>query len=220
MEDEKQYKLHHTTQPALQKMREHKESYETTVGGLSISVLPGVWSPAYDWSGEFMIENFPNVKDKDVLEIGCGSGLISVYAGLSGAKKVISVDINPKAVENTALNFGKHKIKHGKAFFSDGFEKVEGAFDLIIFNAPYHGSKPGDLLEYAVTDEDYRLMRNFFVDVSRHLRPNAVILLGFSESGDLNLFRDLIQANHFLIRRELSEWKQGYNCMIFELVKI
>lgn len=201
-------------------MRSHTVSYETSVGDLTITVLPGVWSPAYDWSGEFMIANLPDVKDKDVLEIGSGSGLISVYAGRSGAKQVTSVDINPTAVENTVLNFSKCEIRFGTAFQSDGFTGVKGTFDVIVFNAPYHGCKPADLLEYACADEDYHSLRGFFRDVSSYLRPNGIVLLGFSESGDLGLFRSLVQAHHFHIRRELSEWKHGYNCMIFELTRI
>ena len=167
-----------------------------------------------------MVANFPDVKGKDVLEIGSGSGLISVYAGRSGAKQVTSVDINPRAVENTILNFSKFGIRCGSAFVSNGFALVEGTFDVIVFNAPYHGCKPADLLEYACADEDYRALRGFFRDVSSHLRPNGIVLLGFSESGDLGLFRALVQEHHFHIRRELSEWKHGYNCMIFELTSI
>ena len=213
------YKLHSTTQPALQQMRAHKENYEVELRGMSIIVEPGVWSPAYDWSGQFMIDNLPDFTGKDVLEVGSGSGLISVYAGRSGAKQITSVDINPKAVENTSMNFRKHGIKCGCAFVSDGFSKVRGDFDVVIFNAPYHGCKPADLLEYACADEDYRALRGFFHDVLNHLRQDGVIMLGFSESGDMELFRSLITKYKLEVRRELSEWKHEYNCMVFELSK-
>jgi len=220
MNDTNSYKLHETTQPALARMRSHRTNYEVAVGDLTITVLPGVWSPAYDWSGAFMIEKFPDVREKDVLEIGSGSGLISVHAARSGAKQVTSVDVNPEAVKNTALNFSKHRIECGTAFLSNGFEEVHGAFDVIVFNAPYHGCKPADFLEYACADEDYRSLRGFFHGVTSHLRPNGIVMLGFSESGDLSLCRSLIQAHHFRVLRELSEWKQGYNCMIFELALV
>ena len=105
---------------------------------MSIIVEPGVWSPAYDWSGQFMIDNLPDLTGKDVLEVGSGSGLISVYAGRSGAKQITSVDINPKAVENTSMNFRKHGIKCGCAFVSDGFSKVRGDFDVVIFLSLIH----------------------------------------------------------------------------------
>jgi release factor glutamine methyltransferase len=198
-------------------MRAHKASYEVRVLGITITVLPGVWSPAYDWSGIFMIANFPDVKGKDVLEIGCGSGLISVHAALSGARHVTAVDINPIAVENTRLNFSKFEIDFGSAHVSNGFAEVAGDFDVVVFNAPYHGCRPGDMLEYACADEDYQSLRAFFSDVRTHLRPDGLVELGFSESGDLKLFRSLIELHRFGIRRELSDWREGYNCMFFEL---
>lgn len=214
------YELHNTTRPALEKMRAHETSYEVRVAGRPITVLPGVWSPAYDWSGEFLIVNFPDVAGKDVLEIGCGSGLISLHAALSGAKHVTAVDINPLAVDNVSVNFGKYGIESGTCFVSDGFSAVSGDFDVVVFNAPYHGCKPEDMLEHACADEDYRSLRAFFRDVGNHLRPDGLVELGFSESGDLNLLKSLIMLYGFGIRRELSDWKEGYNCMLFELAKV
>jgi len=217
--DSAHYELHSTTRPALERMRAHKASYEVSVAGITITVLPGVWSPAYDWSGNFMIANFPNVIGKDVLEIGCGSGLISVHAALSGAKHVTAVDINPIAVENTAMNFRIHGISSGTAFVSNGFSAVSGDFDIVVFNAPYHGCKPDDMLEYACADENYQTLHAFFDDLECHLRPNGEVELGFSESGDLKLFRKLIELHHFRIQRERSDWREGYNCMLFELAR-
>lgn len=213
------YELHSTTRPALEKMRTHKASYEVFVAGITITVLPGVWSPAYDWSGDFMIANFPDVKGKDVLEIGCGSGLISVHAALSGARHVTAVDINPLAVENTAINLKKYGISLGTVIVSNGFSAVSGDFDIVVFNAPYHGCRPDDMLEYACADENYQTLRAFFGDLGCHLRPNGQVELGFSESGDLKLFRSLIGIHGFRITRELSEWREDYNCMLFELAQ-
>lgn len=192
----------------------------STSGNMAITVFPGVWSPAYDWSGEFVISNFPNVVDKRVLEMGCGSGLISIHAALNGAKWVESVDINPKAVENTLFNFNRYKINNCAVYESDGFTNISEKFDVIVFNAPYHGCKPNDILEYAVADNNYVTLKSFFHNLKKHLTENGIAVISFAESGDLTLLRELINKYQFKIIKELSEWKNDYNCMIFELEQI
>lgn len=218
MTDKPEYTLHSTTPGAVAQMREHQVAYDTNVAGLPIIVLPGVWSPAYDWSSAFYIENFPDVTGKSFLEIGCGTGVISVFAGRRGASRVVAVDVNPDAVRNADLNFEKFRIPNAEAFLSDGFGNIRGQFDVITWNAPYHGSRPADLLERGCADEDYRDIRAFFRGVRKFLKPEGTVVFGFSESGDLPLIETLILEANFHIKRRLSDWRQDYNCILFELV--
>jgi len=180
-------------------------------------VLPGVWSPAYDWSSLFYVENLPVVRGLDFLEIGCGTGVISVHAARAGARRVVVVDVNPEAVTNTKLNFERFGVECGEAFVSDGFGAVTGRFDVVTWNAPYHGAPPADMLERGCTDENYRDIRSFFANVMGYLKPDGTVVFGFSESGDLPLIERLISDSGFRVRRKLSDWRQGYNCMLFDL---
>lgn len=215
-----EYKLHYTTPTALERMRSHWAPYETDVRGLNILVLPGVWSPAYDWSSLFYVENLVDVNGLDCLEIGCGTGVISLHAARTGARRVVAVDINPEAVTNTRLNFERSGVTNGEVFQSDGFDSVTGSYDVVIWNAPYHGARPADMLERACTDEEYRDIRSFFRCVAHYLKPGGTVLFGFSESGDLLLIEKLIAEAGFRVKRKLSEWRHGYNCILFELMII
>jgi release factor glutamine methyltransferase len=213
------YSLHTTTPGALTSMRAHTEPYDVEVAGRRIIVLPGVWSPAYDWSSLFYVENFPDVNGRSFLEIGSGTGVISVFAGLNGAARVVAVDVNEAAVQNSALNFERFGLKNAVAFVSDGFAATNEKFDVVTWNAPYHGSRPNDMLERGCADEGYRDIRAFFRDVESHLTPGGLVVFGFSESGDLPLIETLIADAGFRVKQRLSDWRQDYNCMLFVLAR-
>ena len=67
---------------------------------INITNFDGVYEPAEDsW---LMVNNLPDFQGS-VLEIGCGSGIISLHLAQRG-NEVTAVDINPKAVEATKFN--------------------------------------------------------------------------------------------------------------------
>ena len=143
--------------------------------------------------------------------------MISFFAARDGAGPVLAVDANPAAVENTRRNFERYGLKNAEAILSEGFDAVRGKFDVIVWNAPYHGSRPSDALERGCADEDYRGIRAFFRDVGAHLNPGGRVVFGFSESGDLPLIESLIKAAGFQVVRKLSDWRADYNCLLFDL---
>ena len=51
-----------------------------------------------------------DVKDKYVIDYGCGSGILAIAAALLGAKKVIGVDIDPQALEATQENAKRNGV--------------------------------------------------------------------------------------------------------------
>lgn len=70
-----------------------------------------------------------------VLDVGCGSGILSIAALLCGAKSAVGVDIDQKAVdtarENAALNGVDDRYTALCGSFTD---KVEGKFDIVLAN--------------------------------------------------------------------------------------
>jgi release factor glutamine methyltransferase len=75
-----------------------------------------------------------------VLEIGVGSGIISVMLSILIPEiEIIAVDINDKALELAKSNAIKHDVEEKITFIkSDLFENVPNiAFDMVISNPPY-----------------------------------------------------------------------------------
>ena len=51
-----------------------------------------------------------DVKDKIVIDYGCGSGILAIAAALLGAKKVIAIDIDPQALEASQANAKRNGV--------------------------------------------------------------------------------------------------------------
>lgn len=72
-----------------------------------------------------------NLKDKVVIDYGCGSGVLGVAALLLGAKEVLAVDIDPQAIlatrQNAALNNVSDRLK---VFLPEEFSEYQSAHDL------------------------------------------------------------------------------------------
>ncbi len=52
-----------------------------------------------------------DLKDKSVIDYGCGSGILAIAAALLGAKKVIGVDTDPQALEATQANAERNNVE-------------------------------------------------------------------------------------------------------------
>lgn len=82
-----------------------------------------------------MMEDYVT-RDTEFLDVGCGSGILSVSALLLGAKKAVAVDIDPLAVkkarENAELN-GFDETRY-TAIEGDLADKVTGKYNVVAAN--------------------------------------------------------------------------------------
>lgn len=108
--------------------------------GYKINVDENVLIPRYET--EYLVEKTINYSKKifdgklDILDLGTGSGAISIALGKKLDSNVTGVDISDKALEvarNNALqnNININFIK------SDMLENVTGKYDIVISNPPY-----------------------------------------------------------------------------------
>lgn len=145
------------------------------------------WEPRDTTSLRELIGTTELVKGKTVLEIGTGSGLVSLCCLAAGAEKVVATDVNPAAVENARYNAERLGL-------SDRFEvrlvslddksayAVIGAdekFDLIISNPPWENDTPKSIDEYALYDTSFALLHTLLRDLPAHLKPGGKALLAY-----------------------------------------
>lgn len=102
--------IHFTYRPAIIWYLQKDRSYDFQ--GLNLWIKHGVFHPGFFFSTKLLIKVLENVdlKGKSLLELGCGSGLISAYSARAGAD-VTASDINAKAVINTIENLELNHLR-------------------------------------------------------------------------------------------------------------
>ncbi|MCD4833945.1 MAG: 50S ribosomal protein L11 methyltransferase [Bacteroidales bacterium] len=73
-------------------------------------------------------------KDKNILDMGCGTGVLAILATFKGAKTVTAIDIDEWAYKNTLENIEKNNCSNIKVFQGDANLLRNQQFDIIIAN--------------------------------------------------------------------------------------
>ncbi|MDO4674174.1 HemK/PrmC family methyltransferase [Campylobacter sp.] len=107
--------------------------------GLDFEVEEGVLIPRYDSEILLMqlLEFCRNKKPKNILEIGFGSGILSIILAKELGLEITACDINDKALKIAQQNAIKHKVAHLINFHLSDFKDLRGEFELIFSNPPY-----------------------------------------------------------------------------------
>ncbi len=100
---------------------------------LDITKDDDVYPPSED--SILLVESFDVRQGERVLEVGCGSGIVSIHCALNGAE-VSCGDINPKAValarRNAEANGARLDVRE-----TDIYSAFPERYDTVIFNLPY-----------------------------------------------------------------------------------
>ena len=198
------------------KERHGAEPFEIKICGLQIRVLGGVYKTSADT--ELMIETVRIKPEQTFLEIGYGTGVISIMLSRQ-AKSGIGVDVNPIAVENGRLNAARHHVKNVRFIESDLFENVQGAFDVIVCNPPYSDHSAHDVIDKMFWDEHHEMKKRFFKEVHTYLAPGGRIYFGWADFADLDteLPLRLAQEAGFTLLDTKSKPSSHRNCLFYVL---
>ena len=114
---------------------------KTEFYGHQISVSPDVLIPRPETERlvDIAIDTIKNLSKPKILEVGTGSGCISIALG--SAKKdanILSLDVSDSALEIAKINTKKNNISNIKFLKLDFLESIpKGQYDLIVSNPPY-----------------------------------------------------------------------------------
>ena len=158
-----------------------------------------------------LAENLEIKEGQRVLEIGTGSGLVSMYASLL-SDDVTATDINYNALELAEKNFKLNNINTIKLEFGDLFEPVKDKkFDVILFNTPYLPTDSDDIinddLNYAFDGglDGRKVIDRFINQVSNHLNDKGIVQIIQSSLSDNDRTLHMFDRNGFIAEIAESE---------------
>ncbi|MEA2004329.1 MAG: HemK2/MTQ2 family protein methyltransferase, partial [archaeon] len=124
-----------------------------------------------------------------VLEVGCGTGIVSIALSVRAAS-VVACDINPHAVNVCRKNAALNKAKNVEAVESDLFSDVSGRFDLIVFNTPYLPQSLDETVSGEINHawdgglDGRKVIDKFLSGVSKHLSSSGRVVFLESSLSD------------------------------------
>ncbi len=139
------------------------------------------------------------IQDYRVLDLGCGSGILSIAAILLGAKNITAIDIDQNSVDITEENFKQNNISPDifKTYWGNVIEDQVLADQL--------RSEPYDLIVANIVADVIVLMKDIF---GKFLKPQGTLIASGIIGERASEVKEALEANGFLIDEvtEKNDW--------------
>lgn len=185
-----------------------------TYKNISVLVHPEVFPPHLTISTKILLDFIEplELQNKNFLELGCGSGIISILAAKKGAN-VVATDINKTALKYLEKNSENNQAKL-TILYSDLFENLNNqTFDYIIINPPYYPKSPKNIKENAwFCGEDFEYFAELFTQLEKLKKNHREIFMILSEDCDIDKIKEIASKNNFVFHMVLEKKvMQEYN---------
>lgn len=125
--------------------------------------------------------------NKQILDMGCGTGVLGILASLKGATKVMGIDIDNWAYLNSVENAQKNNISNFELFEGDVSLIKNKTFDIVLANIN-RNILLADLSHYAKT-----------------LSKNGLILISGFYTEDLPILNEVLEKLGFRFQNKIVE---------------
>jgi release factor glutamine methyltransferase len=210
--------------PILQKAsaiylkKRRKYSYKN----ISVWVEPTVFPPFMTISTKILLDFIKDLmlQNKTVLELGCGCGIISVYAAKKGAV-VTATDINKIALKSLEENTNNNQVSI-EILYSDLFENLQDkSFDCIIINPPYYPRTPKLIKEQAwFCGENFEYFQKLFLQLPNFITLENEIYMILSQDCELKKIKAIALKNEIAFELVLEKKVFLETNYIFQLRKL
>jgi 16S rRNA (guanine1207-N2)-methyltransferase len=184
-------------QPGISPHTWNKVNFSLNGQDFELCSLPGVFSfDRLDPGTRILLENMQITNGAQILDVGCGYGVIGIVCSLSGAAQVDMVDSNLLAVAAARKNVEMLGLDNARVNPSDVLSALQGKqYDLILTNPPFHAGK----------GVDYQIAKAFIEQSHRQLLSNGQFILVANE---FIRYDELMIPLFKTVRQHL--WGNGY----------
>ncbi|KXN70544.1 S-adenosyl-L-methionine-dependent methyltransferase [Conidiobolus coronatus NRRL 28638] len=152
-------------QRQVKDMRMEGDYYFESYAGVDIHEQMIKDSIRTDGYRDFILKNSEYFKDKIVLDVGCGTGILSMFAAQAGAKHVYSVD-NSDIIEKAKLNIKENN-------FEDKITLVRGKIEEIQLPVPQVDIIISEWMGYFLLFES--MLDSVLVAKKKYLKPDGLL---------------------------------------------
>lgn len=170
--------------------------------GITLKIPPQVFHPGFFSSTKILLQCIAkeHLNNKAFLELGAGSGLLSIYASKKGAA-VIASDISPVAIQciqaNAWANGVDIKTIHSNLFDNIAHQK----FDFILINPPYYKKKPLSVSDYAwYCGENGEYFQRLFQTMADYLNDDSNVFMVLCDGCDLQMIQRIAKEHLFQMK--------------------
>ena len=154
-----------------------------------------------------------------ILEVGCGSGIISAIIKNNTGARITGIDINPYAAACTRDN-GVEAIR------GDLLNCIRGKFDIIIFNPPYlptnESERTKDWINIALDggSDGRQIINRFLEDAGSYLVDNGRILMLLSSFTGIEEVKSKMKSLGYEIEEKNTERISFEQLLVIAATKI
>lgn len=165
---------------------------------ITLHIPSGVFHPKYFHSTLLLIKFMEtlSIQNKTVLELGCGSGLLSCVAAKQNAQ-VTTSDISRLAITTLTENALKNNLQI-EIVLSDLFDNIQYKhFDYIFINPPYYSKNPNTEAEKAwYCGVEFEYFEKLFLQISTYMNSNTNVFIILSDDCDKKQIHSIAKKNN------------------------
>ena len=188
--------------------------------GIQVLVHPEVFPPHLTLSTKILLDFIAelDLSKKSFLELGCGSGIISLFARSKEAT-VTASDINKTALENLKKASEENNLEVDFVY-SNLFENLQNKnFDYILINPPYYPKQPKNVKEQAwFCGDDFQYFKNLFNQLSPYMNKENQTYMILSEDCELKTISKIALENKLNLKTVFETSKMGEKNTIYQII--